>query len=1289
MPCLTALRAERATEASAEFRIGVGSAPYLADHGFQAMRVVPGSCYIEMARRLERELCGRATAALREVVFSRPIVLASDADVAIAVDVRGRGDGLLEYSFREAASGPGGVAALPEHVARLLIDRAGAAAAKSPCPIALDGIQAQPPAMDGERFYAALRRNGNEYGPSFRAVSAIWLRDRTSVARLALSGGDHAPEGPHPAALDAATQVLQSFAIGRGQTCVLRSIDAASCREGACPGTLWVVAELLDGAASEPGCLAGNVRAFDDAGEEYLALSGVRFSLLEPVEARAAEGLRFVIASNFTAEPVEEVLRFWADGFGMPAQVDFAPYDQIFQQLLDRNSAFHDNPHGFDVVLLALERWATPSLGRSRHGDGTPPHLAGEPARSLPNGLAIVELNRYETDYLYEEIFEDESYLRHGIRLPDGATVLDIGANIGLFSLFVASRCPTATVFAFEPAPAAYERLRANCGAHAPNVRAVNAGVASGPGTATLTFYEKSSVFSGFHADEAQDGAAIRAVVRNTLASRASVEGPLAEELVDQLTADRLRRTTHECRMTSVSEVIRENRLDRVDLLKVDAEKSEWEILQGIEDDDWPRIAQIVLEIHDTEGDGVQRAVELLTAKGYRCAAERQRLLEGSGLWSVYAARDASPAAEAAEPSASAAAGPLMANVQDLCRALRAFGERAAAPVLLCLCPNTPAAEADGALRAALGQATDALLAQLETLPHVHPLTWESLRRLYNVPDHYDPAGHAAGQILYTRECYAAIGTALFRSAARLRRAPYKLVALDCDNTLWKGVCGEDGPSGIEVSAPFRRLQERMVEQMNAGMLLCLCSRNNEQDVLDVFEARPEMPLKREQLVAWRINWGSKSENLQSLARQLGVALDSVVFIDDNPVDCADVLANCPGTLVLQLPRDPEALPAFLDHVWAFDRAAATPEDRGRTRMYREDAQRRSFCERSASLGEFIRGLGLQVVLRDAADDDLARVSQLTFRTNQFNSTGARRSEPEIRDFLSRDGSRCLVVRVSDRFGDYGLTGALLYAATADRYTVDALLLSCRVLGRGVEHRVLKELARRALREQKRFVDVLYRPTGRNAPVREFMTRIAGADAGSAEQGCSLAAERLAALEYDPDADAGRPAAAEESRSPHERPAWPGSAAPAALLQRIADDLHEARRIVAAIDERRLGSRTGDLNPEPTAPREERALLEIWRRVLGRPRIGREENFFDLGGTSLRAVQLIAAIKRELQRDVSIVTLFEYPTVASLAARLREGAAAGDGPAAMTHGSGALAAAERGARRRRALIQAS
>ena len=159
-----------------------------------------------------------------------------------------------------------------------------------------------------------------------------------------------------------------------------------------------------------------------------------------------------------------------------------------------------------------------------------------------------------------------------------------------------------------------------------------------------------------------------------------------------------------------------------------------------------------------------------------------------------------------------------------------------------------------------------------------------------------------------------------------------------------------------------------MIGQKNAGMLLCLCSKNNEKDALDVFDQRSDMPLKREHLVSWRINWNSKSENIRSLAKELNLGLDSFIFVDDNPVDCADVEINCPGVLALKLPANPDAFPSFLNHIWAFDNASSTKEDQDRTRMYQESAQRERYREQAFSLKDFIEGLNLRIEIGELTD---------------------------------------------------------------------------------------------------------------------------------------------------------------------------------------------------------------------------------------------------------------------------------------------------------------------------------
>lgn len=1264
------LLTDRPVDASVEFKIGVRSTPYLADHGFHDMIVLPGSFYIAMALSVDRKLSERAASTVRNVTFYNPIVLSAE-DTVIKVDVKSDSESRVEYTFYE-----GDVESrdFQQYAAKLEVDRTPSKALAAGAEVlSIEAFQAQADGViDAKQFYKTLRENGNHYGPGFQHVSSIWRAGDHSLGRLSVApkGRESEPHGLHPTLLDSMTQLLAPFMMEKGKTFILRSIDKIQLTELEFPETLWGHATLLPLGGRNDKELVGDVRIFDQSGRPRLELSGVAFTLVDRVDVGAEKTpAKLVIAANFTAEPLEDSLEFWGDYFGVQRHVEFTPYNQIFQQLLDEASALRRNREGVNVILLGLEEWAVgnrPGL-IDRHKERPEQSFGTRTRCVLPNGLEIAHLNQYETDYVYKEIFEDQCYLRHGIRLQDENTVVDIGANIGLFSLFVMSRCKNPKIFAFEPAPVVYDLLKANCDAYGSNVRAMNMGVSDKPKTATFTFYANSSVFSGFHSDESDDREAIQAVVRNMLNGQ-SVTGESIDDYTKELMADRLRSTTHECQLTSVSDIIRDNQIDKIDLLKIDAEKSEVDILNGIEDGDWAKIAQIVIEIHDRTHELVKRVEDLLIQKGYRCAVEQETLLAHAGLFNLYATRDAAggeiiadsgrfEAVPAEMGQARQRADNLNRNIQEFCAALRSFMNQAKVPLVLCICPRSPAAEANRELTAALTDAEDALLSEAGTIANVHTISSASLWRQYPVNDYYDSQTHHLAHILYTPEGYTAIATALVRTIFNLQREPFKVIVLDCDNTLWKGVCGEDGPLGIEVTTPYRTLQEFMVGQMNAGMLLCLCSKNNEKDVLDVFDKRTDMLLKTEHLVSWRINWNSKSENIKSLAKELNLGLDSFIFIDDNPVDCADVKITCPDVLTLQLPQKTELFGPFLNHIWAFDHSGLTDEDQNRTRMYQESTKRQQYLEQSFSLKHFIKGLQLCIEITDATEDQLGRVSQQTFRTNQFNFTTIRRSESEIKNFLKREETNCLVVRVVDRFGDYGLVGVLMYESQHDRYRVDTFLLSCRVLGRGVEHAIVSWLGHRAVQKGKSLVEIPYVATGKNLPALEFITGIGKQYRDESGTSWIFPAERLALVEYDPAEtvpieSAVQDTVAAEKLAP--RAAMASSVAERSeRLQRIGENLYDIDRLAKAIEEYRLRKQPSHAAAAVTPGNTlETTLTDIWRKVLGRPQIGMHDNFFDAGGTSLRAVQVIAMIKKELKQSLSIVSLFECPTVTLLAARL-------------------------------------
>lgn len=321
----------------------------------------------------------------------------------------------------------------------------------------------------------------------------------------------------------------------------------------------------------------------------------------------------------------------------------------------------------------------------------------------------------------------------------------------------------------------------------------------------------------------------------------------------------------------------------------------------------------------------------------------------------------------------------------------------------------------------------------------------------------------------------------------RLRRAaPMKCLVVDCDNTLWGGIVGEDGIEGLALGedhpgAAFVEFQHQLLNLKAQGVMLALCSKNNEADVWEVFERHDAMVLGRDDVVAHRINWTDKAVNIASLAEELNIGLDSLVFVDDSPVEIAQVQAVLPMVTCLRVPEDVSALPGVIAAYRGFDRGQVTDEDRARSGMMAHERARR---ELSAGLSgeEFRKSLELTVNLFRVEPEHLARVAQLTNKTNQFNLTTIRRTAAEISALVESPSTEVLAWRVSDRFGDYGLVGVAILLCGSDRVEIETLLMSCRVLGRGVESAVLagiREIAQGlgATRLEGSFV-----PTAKNHP---------------------------------------------------------------------------------------------------------------------------------------------------------------------------------------------------------------
>jgi FkbH-like protein len=318
-----------------------------------------------------------------------------------------------------------------------------------------------------------------------------------------------------------------------------------------------------------------------------------------------------------------------------------------------------------------------------------------------------------------------------------------------------------------------------------------------------------------------------------------------------------------------------------------------------------------------------------------------------------------------------------------------------------------------------------------------------------------------------------------------------KVLVLDLDNTLWDGVLGEDGPEGIAARTTLRgeafgRVQ-RLAKQLGSqGVLLAVCSKNDREPVLEVLRDHPDMQLHEEDFVAVHADWGPKNKGLEELAQRLGLGVDSFVFADDSAFETGLVAAALPQIAVVPLGSEPALAPERLLADGWFDALELTEADRERTARYRVEAARADLRESATSVEEYLRQLEVRVSVERAHLGDVGRLAQLTQRTNQFNLTTQRLTAPEVRTRTEDADCLALAVRSADRFGDDGVVGAVFARRERDRLHVENLLLSCRVLGRGIERAVVAAVLDHAKAEGLAEVTASFRATPRNHRVRDF-----------------------------------------------------------------------------------------------------------------------------------------------------------------------------------------------------------
>lgn len=348
-----------------------------------------------------------------------------------------------------------------------------------------------------------------------------------------------------------------------------------------------------------------------------------------------------------------------------------------------------------------------------------------------------------------------------------------------------------------------------------------------------------------------------------------------------------------------------------------------------------------------------------------------------------------------------------------------------------------------------------------------------------------------------------------------------KCLVLDLDNTLWGGVLGEEGIEGILIGGDypgkaFLYFQEALLELSKSGVILTICSKNNEQDVLDAWEKNPFLVLKKEHFATYRINWTDKATNIKEMAEELNLGLDSFVFVDDNPTERELIKQLLPMVEVPDFPAQPYELPMFFQKLVEdyFKVYSITDEDKKKTQQYKANASRAQEQRNFGDFTDFLRSLDIQMTIEQTHEFNIQRIAQMTQKTNQFNLTTKRYTDADIRKFL-QEGWKIWCLSVADKFGDNGITGCIMVNGSE----IDTLLLSCRILGKGIEHAFLKKVLSLLREDGVSEVKASYLPTLKNKQVSDFYDKNGFAvlledSEGAKQYSISLANANLKTEEY-------------------------------------------------------------------------------------------------------------------------------------------------------------------------------
>ena len=402
-------------------------------------------------------------------------------------------------------------------------------------------------------------------------------------------------------------------------------------------------------------------------------------------------------------------------------------------------------------------------------------------------------------------------------------------------------------------------------------------------------------------------------------------------------------------------------------------------------------------------------------------------------------------------------------------------------------------------LFALIQEANEALKSLSKELNNLYVCDVNALVHHHGEKNIRDFRGLYAFDIPFTNDFLLALAEEWFAYVRVLMGQTKKCVVVDLDNTLWGGVVGEVGPLGIALGPDYpglayQNFQHALLELYKRGIILAVNSKNNPADVAEVFAQNPHMILTEQHFAAVRTNWDDKAKNLASIAEELNIGVDSLVFLDDDAVNRNLVRSMLPGVAVPELPSVPEQYVSMLYTLNLFNQFHLTEEDLKKAKMYADERQRKEVQYSAQNVEDYIRELGITITIEQNDPVSIPRLSQLTLKTNQFNLTTRRYGEGELLQMIE-DGAVIFAANVSDKFGDYGKTiMAIVKQGEGGVALLDTFLMSCRVMGRGVEGEFMKYVANELCAAGLKQMDAMYTQTAKNAPAKGFLPALGFAE---------------------------------------------------------------------------------------------------------------------------------------------------------------------------------------------------